>query len=106
MSPQSPKDKKEEEYFLKLEADKLRKLAETTRQAKAEEELKKLKELHWMCCPKCGMELKEITYRGVEIDKCFSCGGVYLDDGELEAVAASEGTGGVLAGLTRILGGK
>ena len=106
MNPQSPKGKKEEEYFLKLEAEKLRELAEGVRQAKAQEELKKLKELHWMCCPKCGMELKEITYREVMIDKCFSCGGVYLDDGELEAIAASEGSGGILSGLTRILGSK
>jgi hypothetical protein len=98
MSPQSPKDKKEEEYFLKIEAEKLRKLAETQRQSKAADELKKLKELHWMRCPKCG------AYRGIKIDKCFSCGGVYLDDGELELVAAREASG-ILSGLTKILGG-
>jgi hypothetical protein len=105
MSPQIPREK-EEEYFLKLQAEKLKEHAERVRQANAEKELERLKELHWMRCPKCGMELDEITYRQIKIDKCFSCGGVFLDDGELEAVAASEGSGGVLAGLSRILGGK
>ena len=105
MSPQKPRDK-EEEYFLKVEAQRLKEQAEKVRRAKAEAELEQLKALHWMRCPKCGMELKEITYRQIRIDKCFACGGVYLDDGELEAVAASEGSGGVLAGLSRVLGVK
>ncbi|MHC4208192.1 MAG: TFIIB-type zinc ribbon-containing protein, partial [Planctomycetota bacterium] len=105
MSPQKPRET-EEEYFLKVQVQKLKEHAEKVRQAKAQKELKKLKELHWMRCPKCGMELEEITYREIKIDKCFSCGGVFLDDGELEAVAASEGSGGVLAGLSRIFGGK
>jgi hypothetical protein len=105
MSPQKPREK-EEEYFLKIQAQQLKEHAEKVRQAKAKAELEQLKELHWMRCPKCGLQLEEITYRHVKIDKCFSCGGVFLDDGELEAVAATEGSGGVLAGLTRILGGK
>ena len=28
-----------------------------------------------------------MEFRGVKIDKCLSCGGVYLDDGELEQLA-------------------
>ena len=87
MSPQKPREN-EEEYFLKLQVQKLKEHAEKLRQAKG------------------GMQLEEITYRGIKIDKCFSCGGVFLDDGELEAVAGSEGSGGVLAGLSRILKGK
>jgi hypothetical protein len=105
MSPVKPSDQ-EEEYFLKLEAKKLVEQAEQYRQEQEEAELKRLKEMHWMRCPKCGMELKEITYREIKIDKCFSCGGVYLDDGELEAVAASESSGGLFSGLSRIFGGK
>ena len=54
-------------------------------------ERERLKELHWMCCPKCGGELDEITFRGVKVDKCFACGGVYLDDGELEQLAGKGG---------------
>ncbi|MFO0632487.1 MAG: zf-TFIIB domain-containing protein [Nannocystaceae bacterium] len=47
--------------------------------------------LHYMRCPKCGMELLEITFRGVRVDKCFDCGGVWLDDGELEELAGKPG---------------
>jgi hypothetical protein len=49
------------------------------------------KKLHWMKCPKCGSDLEEIAFRGVKIDKCFVCGGVYLDDGELEQLAGKPG---------------
>jgi hypothetical protein len=50
-----------------------------------------LRALHWMRCPKCGTELVEIKFRGVKVDKCFGCGGVYLDDGELEQLAGKPG---------------
>lgn len=55
------------------------------------DERQRLRGLHWMRCPKCGMELDEVTFRGVRVDKCFSCGGVYLDDGELEQLAGKPG---------------
>lgn len=55
------------------------------------DELAELKRLHWMRCPKCGSELEEIVFRGVKVDKCFVCGGVYLDDGELEQLAGKPG---------------
>jgi len=40
-------------------------------------------------CPKCGMELKKHSYRfnkDVEIDECYSCGGIFLDSGELKLI--------------------
>jgi len=43
-----------------------------------------------MRCPKCGMELVEIGYHGIKIDRCASCSGVWLDTGELEQVARAE----------------
>ena len=34
-------------------------------------------------CPRCkNIDLDPITYRGVTIDKCPSCSGVWLDEGE------------------------
>jgi len=87
---------KEEEYFLKKEAEKLRALAEKHRRETEEAERIRLKELHYMRCPKCGMELSEIEFREVKIDKCMSCGGVWLDDGELEQVAAQDPEDGLL----------
>lgn len=50
-----------------------------------------LRKLHFMHCPKCGLKLEEITFRGVRVDKCFACGGVFLDDGELEDLAGQPG---------------
>jgi Zn-finger nucleic acid-binding protein len=37
--------------------------------------------------PKCGMEIIGVNYKGLKVDKCFECGGVWLDAGELEAVS-------------------
>ena len=35
-----------------------------------QDEKKKLKELHWMRRPKCGMELVEIDFDGIKVEKC------------------------------------
>ena len=73
----------EEEYFAKLEIQKrLQKQAEQA-QALAEEEKKRLRELHYMRCPKCGTPLQEELLAGVAVDICPGCRGVWLDDGEL-----------------------
>ena len=89
--------KQEEEYFVRVEAEKKKKLAEERKRQLDEAEREHLKQLHWMHCPKCGLELHEIVFRGVRMDKCFHCGGVYLDAGELEKVAGHEG--GFLPGV-------
>ena len=41
-------------------------------------------------CPKCGMELNEIDYKNIIVDKCFSCDGIWLDAGESESIAKLE----------------
>ncbi len=96
----------EEEYHLRQEAEKLKARAEQVRRETQQAEREQLKQLHWMRCPKCGMELTEIEYRGIQLDKCFSCGGIYLDDGEMEQIAASPDDQGLFAGLSRVFGGK
>ncbi len=85
----TPSDK-EEEYFAKQEFDRRRKAEEERAAQLAAEEKKRLQELHYMCCPKCGMQLAEINFNGVMVDKCTNCGGVWLDAGELERVAKLE----------------
>ena len=89
--PVRPSDQ-EEEYFAKVEIERRRKLEEERTKAVAEAERNRLKELHYMRCPKCGMELHEIEYRGVKIDKCFQCEGLWLDAGELETLSKLEQT--------------
>ena len=87
--PVKPSEK-EEEYFARLEFEQ-RKKAEAEKLTKLnEQEIKKLKELHYMHCPKCGQHLIEIDYKGIAIDKCSHCDGVWLDAGELEQVSQLE----------------
>ena len=80
----------EEEYFARVEFERKKK-AEQERQVRlAAEEKKRLRDLHHMKCPKCGMELIEIDYKHIRIDKCSACDGVWLDAGELDAVQTME----------------
>lgn len=87
----------EEEYFAREEAEKLHRLHAEKRKELSEEEAKQAKELHHMKCPKCGSDLHEIEWRGVKIDKCYGCQGVFLDDGELEKLAGEEHQGSFVA---------
>ena len=43
-----------------------------------------------MRCPKCGMELIEVDYKGIKVDECSQCRGVWFDSGELDAVSRLE----------------
>jgi uncharacterized protein len=87
--PVKPSEK-EEEYFARQEMERKKKAEEERLKQFAEEEKNRLKELHHMRCPKCGMELNEIEYKGVHIDKCFNCEGIWLDAGELETISQFE----------------
>ncbi len=80
----------EEEYFAREEAARMARLSLEKTRALETEERERLKQLHWMHCPKCGMELKTLEFKNVQIDRCFNCHGTWLDDGELEAVAGKE----------------
>lgn len=97
--PVKPTDQ-ENEYFAKLEFERRkRELAEqagsTGDGARQDDAATVL-----FRCPKCGAHLIEVTYKGVEIDKCSSCSGLWLDCGELERVL--EGEEGFLGSLKRI----
>jgi uncharacterized protein len=88
----------EEEYFVREDAEKKRKLALAAKKEKEAAELKKLKELHFMKCPKCGLDLHEVKYAGLDVDVCFACHGVFLDQGELESISRHE-KNGVMAAI-------
>ena len=74
----------ESEFIKKEEMLRLKKKALKMQELQEETEKKELKELHYMHCPKCGQKLEEIDFNGVMIDKCFSCEGMFLDNGEFE----------------------
>ena len=76
-----------------MEFGRKKKLEEEKHQKLAVEEKQRFKELHYMKCPKCGMELIEIDYKRIKVDKCSECEGIWLYAGELEAVSKFEKTG-------------
>ncbi|MGC3998907.1 MAG: zf-TFIIB domain-containing protein [Anaeromyxobacter sp.] len=82
-----------DEWFVREDAERKRKLAlDLQRQTEAAERAR-LKQLHWMRCPKCGMEMHEMKLRGVDVDVCFGCNGVFLDQRDLENLEKPEAKG-------------
>ena len=81
---------KEDEYFVRQEFEKRKKTEQENLAQVQEEEKQKLKELHYMRCPKCGHNLIEIDYKGIMVDKCSNCEGLWLDAGELEQISQLE----------------
>jgi len=92
----------EEEYFARENAERLRKLAAEQHRSLAQAEREELRARHHMRCPKCGMELKEITVRGVQVDRCFSCNGTWLDAGEMEKLARGQAENTVMGAVLRV----
>ncbi|HYS09222.1 MAG TPA: zf-TFIIB domain-containing protein [Myxococcales bacterium] len=92
----------EEEYFARENAERLRKLAAEQKKTLAQGERDELKQLHQMRCPKCGMELKEIAVRGVQVDRCFCCNGTWLDAGELEKLGSGQSGESVMSSILRV----
>jgi hypothetical protein len=73
------------------------------RQAKLlAEERERDRALHFMKCPKCGMQLEEIAFGDVRVDKCFSCDGLWLDKGELDLIREKDG--GFMGRLLSVFG--
>jgi len=90
MSMQKPSHP-EEEYIARQEA-LLRHIAAVEKaRAMAAAERERLRREHWMKCPKCGQDLETVIYRGVSIDRCYHCGGTWLDAGQLEQLAGQGG---------------
>ena len=46
-----------------------------------------------MVCPKCGMTMDIEKADDIEVDVCLSCGGVWLDKGELEELKEKSAQG-------------
>ena len=85
----------EDEYFVKQDAELLRKQRAQADAAAIEAE----RRTHFMKCPKDGYDLASSVYHAVQIEICPHCGGMWLDAGEVEAVSHEERPGL----LTRVL---
>jgi Zn-finger nucleic acid-binding protein len=44
-----------------------------------------------IACPKCHVRMDRVDAAGVAVDRCVKCGGVWLDQGELDALMKSRG---------------
>jgi Zn-finger nucleic acid-binding protein len=75
----------EEEYFRRKDKESLAKLREALR-----EEAHSREEAHTMDCPRCTGKLHEEIYDDMSIDRCDTCGGIWLDAGELEQIISQE----------------
>jgi len=90
----------EDEYFVREDAERKRKLALKVKQETGQAEAKRLRDLHFMHCPKCGQGLQEVRLHGTDVDVCFACNGVFLDKGELETLQkVSETKPGVVTAI-------
>ncbi|GAB4465927.1 MAG: hypothetical protein OHK0029_36910 [Armatimonadaceae bacterium] len=51
-----------------------------------------------MVCPLCASELQQVERQGIELDYCPDCGGLWLDQGELNELIRRESVAAVLEG--------
>ena len=85
--------RREDEWFRTnekqvIEAARLAREKRERARAEAEQadERKRLKDLHYMKCSKCGHDMAEEDLEGVKVDRCTFCEGIFLDAGELDAI--------------------
>jgi uncharacterized protein len=87
MATEDKPSRNEDEYFVRLDAELMKERrakldAEREQQQRAASSPK---------CPKCGGNLNEREIGSVKIDECDSCGGIWLDKGELELIQDMDG---------------
>jgi len=80
----------QEEKLIEAHKKRVLEMKKEEETKRLEEEKQKLKDLHYMKCPKCGMQLYEVSFMDVMVDVCEECMGVWLDHGELETLMLKE----------------
>lgn len=78
----------EDEFFAREDVEKMRKLAQQMKKQLSADELARLRSLHHMHCPRCGMAMQEVHFGKLTVDVCFGCNGAFLDRAEIEVIAA------------------
>lgn len=101
--PVTPSEK-EQQYFLEQEAKRLLEQSRAAEASLAAAEKRRLKELHFMHCPKCGQALLGQKYGQVEVEVCGHCQGLWLDANELTMILESEKKSGLLHAFTKVFG--
>lgn len=83
----------EDEYFAKLDREKMDKLKAKLEQERTVASRDEERRIHFHRCGKCGAQMETKSFRGVEIEICPACGAVLLDPGELEQLAGADRSG-------------
>ncbi|MHB1224005.1 MAG: TFIIB-type zinc ribbon-containing protein [Gemmatimonadaceae bacterium] len=89
MANEEKPSRNEDEYFVKLDAELMKQRRQELDSSRASQE----RASHFMKCPKCGGDLAEREMHQVKVDVCTSCGGVWLDAGELDLVRDARKSG-------------
>jgi hypothetical protein len=76
----------EEEYFRRKDKESLQRLREAIREDAQTRGMGPVT----MDCPRCSGKLHEDNYDEVSINRCDTCGGIWLDAGELEEIIGQE----------------
>ena len=92
----------EDDYFRKVDQD----LLVALREKSAEEIEQTIRTYTRMRCPKCGEPLKPTPDRGVSIDACLRCGGIWLDKGEWEGLVGPQAQGWLQRFFTGLMAPK
>ncbi len=90
MNSETPRTRSEDEYFFRLDQEINRKRREELDKQRAIRLAQEEKELHWMKCPKCGHSMHEVSLKGIYVDKCSGCNGVFFDNGEWNLIIENE----------------
>ncbi|HEY7166198.1 MAG TPA: zf-TFIIB domain-containing protein [Candidatus Binatia bacterium] len=88
---------KEDIYFAERDRELIEKL-----RAQLQRVEKLAGKLH---CPKCPGELERYTFHDFLLDRCNKCGGVWMDEGELEGVIRKVTRGPVGEWLEKLVSG-
>jgi hypothetical protein len=80
--PINKPSKNEDEFFAKEDAEILRKERDQARKAAEAAERKR----HYMKCPRDEHDLAQESFEGITAQRCFHCGGLFLDKAEVDAV--------------------
>ena len=59
---------------------------EAYREETEKEERERLRQAHWMKCPKCGNEMRAEQLEGIEIERCSVCGGMFFEHSEFQTL--------------------
>ena len=81
--------KNEDEYFVRLESERIERRKREQALLQGSEERKS----HLMRCPKCGGHLDTVEFHRIQVERCPDCAGIWLDTGEIDAVVAHDDKG-------------